>query len=467
MIKGIVTGVNIFFMYYMFIYSAIFFISTIYSMVDIQQKRIYRKNRRLIKNNNNYVPISILVPAYNEEKTIVDSVKSILNSNYKDYEIIVVSDGSTDYTPENLIKAFSLKQIVRPIRKVIECNEVISIHQGEQLINNKQIRIILICKENGGKADALNMGINVARYPIIISLDADSFLSKDALTNIVTPFIENENTIAVGGNIKVANHVKLENGEIKSIKTPKKYLAIMQMIEYYRVFLTTRVWFNSFNGNLIISGAFGAFKKQAVLNVGGYNSKSIGEDMEIVVKLHSFYKKNKKPYKIEYVSDAICWSQVPTTLSDLKSQRKRWHIGLMESLLSHKYIFLNYRYGLSCIFAFLYFLFYEMLSCVIEVVGLVFIIISISVGLINIKFMMIFIVLYFTFGLIVSVASIMLENNMFKEKLSLKIIIKLIFYSILEQVGYRQISSFYRLIGFLSYKKRGDRWQKIERTSFE
>ena len=187
---------------------------------------------------------------------------------------------------------------------------------------------------NGGKADALNMGINVAQYPLIISLDADSILQYDSLSKIIIPFMKDNRTIAVGGNIKVSNQVILERGRVIKYLKPQKFVVIMQLIEYYRVFLNTRVWLNKFNGNLIISGAFGLFRKDAVISVGGYEVNSVGEDMDLVLKLHSFHRKNRLPYRIEYEPFAVCWSQVPSTLKDLKNQRRRWQIGLMTSLLN-------------------------------------------------------------------------------------------------------------------------------------
>ncbi|MCU9812204.1 glycosyltransferase family 2 protein [Paraclostridium sp. AKS81] len=395
MLRLFVDYLNAFFLYYMFIYAIVFFISTIFAILNLNEDKRNKMylNELSLKSTDNYVPVSILVPAYNEEETICDCVESLSYVDYPEYEIIVIDDGSNDDTSNKLINKFELKKVPRPIRRLVKCKNEQFIYEG---YIKDGIKLTLVKKENGGKADALNMGINVSKYPLFISLDADSILQRDSISNIVMPFMEDDTTIAVGGSIKVANQVVLDKGKVIKVMPPKKILTIFQTIEYYRVFLTTRVWFNSFNGNLIISGAFGLFKKNAVLNVGGYDTDTVGEDMDLVVKLHSFYRKNKIKYKIKYEYKAICWSQVPEKLKDLKGQRRRWHIGLITSLNSHRYIFLNPKYGLVGIFSFLYFVVYEMFSCIIDVFGLIIILISYFSGLLNLKFLItFFIYIYF------------------------------------------------------------------------
>ncbi len=460
MLENIIDYINVAFMYYIFIYAVIFFISTIYAMISLQEAKERKKysNNIRIKNKANYIPISVLVPAYNEEETVVQCIDSLLSLDYPEYEIIVINDGSKDRTEQVIIEHFNLQKVMRPVRRLVQSKDEISIYEG-----GKKIKITLINKANGGKADALNLGINASKYPFFVSLDADSILQKDSLSNIVIPFMEDEKTIAVGGNIKVSNQVVIENSEVVKVLPPKKWIIIMQTLEYCRVFLTTRVWFNRFNGNLIISGAFGLFKKQSVINVGGYDSQSIGEDMGLVVKLHSFYRKNKLAYSIQYAPHAICWSQVPEKLKDLRGQRRRWHIGLMQSLLEHKYIFLNMTYGLIGSFSFLYYLIYEMLSCVIEIVGFVFILIAYYTGFINIQFFITFIVVYVGYSFVISMAAIILDNYIFNNMFSSKIIFKLMIFSIIECFGYRQLCSMYRLSAIFLYRKRKYDWDKIDR----
>ncbi|GAA0099768.1 glycosyltransferase family 2 protein [Paraclostridium bifermentans] len=462
MLRLFVDYLNAFFLYYMFIYAIVFFISTIFAILNLNEDKRNKMylNELSLKSTDNYVPVSILVPAYNEEETICDCVESLSYVDYPEYEIIVIDDGSNDDTSNKLINKFELKKVPRPIRRLVKCKNEQFIYEG---YIKDGIKLILVKKENGGKADALNMGINVSKYPLFISLDADSILQRDSISNIVMPFMEDDTTIAVGGSIKVANQVVLDKGKVIKVMPPKKILTIFQTIEYYRVFLTTRVWFNSFNGNLIISGAFGLFKKNAVLNVGGYDTDTVGEDMDLVVKLHSFYRKNKIKYKIKYEYKAICWSQVPEKLKDLKGQRRRWHIGLITSLNSHRYIFLNPKYGLVGIFSFLYFVVYEMFSCIIDVFGLIIILISYFSGLLNLKFLITFLFIYIFYSIIISLTAIILENYMFKYILKLSTLLKLMLFAFLESFGYRQLCSWYRITGFIGYRKRKYQWNKISR----
>ena len=409
----------------------------------------------VINNKANYIPISILVPAYNEEVTIVDSINSLLNLNYPSYEIIMINDGSKDQTVAKVISHFNLKKVSKPYRKLIPTNEALDIYEG-----NGKIKIILVDKVNGGKSDALNMGINVCSFPTFLCMDADSMLQSDALQKIVEPFLEDDQMVAVGGDVKISNNLVIDNGEILSIEKPEKVIVIFQMIEYLRVFLNSRISLNGINGNLIISGAFGLYNKQAVVNVGGYTNGLMGEDMEIIMKIHSFYLKNKISYKTSYVPDAICWTQVPEEVKVLKRQRRRWHVGLAQSLKRHRYMFLNPKYGLIGMVSFPYFLFFEYLTPFLEVIGLVTITLSFLLGIIDLNFFLFYLLVYMGFNIIVSMISIIIERYMFSSTMTNKITFQLILFSILESFGYRQIISLFRMGNIF---KKSHNWGEMTR----
>lgn len=409
----------------------------------------------VINNKANYIPISILVPAYNEEVTIVDSINSLLNLNYPSYEIIMINDGSKDQTVAKVISHFNLKKVSKPYRKLIPTNEALDIYEG-----NGKIKIILVDKVNGGKSDALNMGINVCSFPTFLCIDADSMLQSDALQKIVEPFLEDDQMVAVGGDVKISNNLVIDNGEILSIEKPEKLIVIFQMIEYLRVFLNSRISLNGINGNLIISGAFGLYNKQAVVNVGGYTNGLMGEDMEIIMKIHSFYLKNKISYKTSYVPDAICWTQVPEEVKVLKRQRRRWHVGLAQSLKRHRYMFLNPKYGLIGMVSFPYFLFFEYLTPFLEVIGLVTITLSFLLGIIDLNFFLFYLLVYMGFNIIVSMISIIIERYMFSSTMTNKITFQLILFSILESFGYRQIISLFRMGNIF---KKSHNWGEMTR----
>lgn len=275
--------VNFFFVLYLIGYSTYLFLSATVGSAILYKYRNYRKLSNRLKHEY-YVPISILVPAYNEELTVVETVKSLLELDYKLYEVIVVDDGSTDKTKEVLIDFFHMTKINRPIQKQLKSKEIKEIYETV----NQRIKVTLLVKENGGKADALNAGINAANFPYFTCMDADSMLQKDSLENIVRPILSDDRIVACGGIVRIANGLKLEEGYVNEYHLPKNILTSMQVLEYDRSFLASRILFDQFNGNLIISGAFGLFKKDIVIAAGGYDADTVGEDFELVIKLHVF-----------------------------------------------------------------------------------------------------------------------------------------------------------------------------------
>ncbi len=459
LVNNIIYYINVFFFIYMFLYAIVFFLTTMISSVNLDDFSIRKRHTSYaaLKNDINHIPASILVPAYNEEVTIVDSINSLLHLDYPEYEIIVINDGSNDNTAEVVIDYFNLKQVARPIRKLVKSKDVIEIYE-----NSEGVKIILVNKENGGKSDALNAGINISNFPLFVCVDADSMLQRDSLKKIVEPFLESDETIAVGGNIKVANAVILDNGNVVDVKSPKKWIVLFQMIEYIRVFLNSRVAFNGMNANLIVSGAFGIYKKQAVVNVGGYSHEIIGEDMEIVVKMHAFYRKNNIPYKIAYVSDAICWTQVPEKYSVLKKQRRRWHIGMGQSLKGHRFVNLNSKYGTVGLVAYPYFLLFEYITPILEILGITTIIVSYIFNIINLQFLLLYLLVYMGYNMIVSMIAVLLEKFIFGKNIPNELIGKLLFFCILESFGYRQLISIFRLGAFNPFRK--NTWGNMERT---
>ncbi|MFA6753520.1 MAG: glycosyltransferase, partial [Bacilli bacterium] len=452
--------INIFFFIYMFVYAIIFFFNTFLASLTLDDFFIRKDHMSFSKlfNETNYIPISIIVPAYNEEITIIDTIDSLLNLDYPEYEICIINDGSKDNTAKVLIEHFKLKEIRRPIRKVVTCEASVSVYES----NENKVRITLVNKKNGGKSDALNMGINISRFPLFLCIDADSILGKDSLRKVVEPFLEHYNTICSGGNVKVSNGVTFDNGKVVKVEMPRKLIAKFQFIEYLRVFLTSRVAFNRFNANLIVSGAFGLFDKQAVINVGGYTTKTIGEDMELIMKLHTYYHKNNKKYYIAYVPDAVCWTQVPESLRVLKNQRKRWHVGMGQSLKISKFMLFNPTYKTVGMLSYPYFLLFEYITPLIEILGLITILLSFIFKIINIQFFILYLLVYMGFNLIVTIVSVLLEKKMFKNTMTYSMFIKLLFFCILESFGYRQLCSLFRISAFFPTNKR--KWGNMIRT---
>ncbi len=451
-------AVGVFFLVYMIGYSTFLFLSVL-----VGSSELYKANRRRrLKNhfsNDYFVPITIVVPAYNEEITVVETVKSLLELDYRAYEIIVVDDGSRDETAQKLIDAFSMHRVSRPIRRQIVC-------QPEEFVfetRDTRVPLTVIRKKNGGKADALNMGINAANYPYFICMDADSVLQYDSLKNISQPILEKPNVVAVGGLIRLSNDVELVNCRVKKYRLPKNILACMQVLEYDRSFLASRIMFDRFNGSLIISGAFGLFKKDVVIAAGGYHNKTMGEDMELVVKLHEYCRVNHMRYSICYATDAICWTQAPERLEDLKKQRKRWHLGLFQSMVKHRKILLNPQFGAVGCVSYVYFLIYELLSPFIEIFGVLTMLLAFFMDLINVPFMVLFFMIYAVFGSVLSLTAFFSRIYTSDLRVTFSDAVKACLLCVFEITFLRFVLAWVRATAFFGYRKRKLQWGRIER----
>jgi cellulose synthase/poly-beta-1,6-N-acetylglucosamine synthase-like glycosyltransferase len=391
-------------------------------------------------------PVTIIVPAFNEDKTIAASVQSILQLNYSEYEVIVVNDGSTDKTIEVLRSAFSLVPFpeVYPIHLATE--EVKVIYRSKDHPNLK-----VIDKDNGGKADALNAGINISKYPIFCGIDADSILQRDSLFKAVQPFLEDSRVIASGGTIRIANGCRVEDGFLVDVDLPKNPLALIQITEYLRAFLFGRLGWSPLNALLIISGAFGLFKKEAVISAGGYLRETVGEDMELIVRLHRKFRKEGKPYRITFVPDPICWTEAPEDLGTIRRQRSRWQRGLSESLFSNLGLLFNLRGGIVGRIAFPFFLVFEWFGPVVELAGYIIMTLAFIFGLLSLQAFITFLMLSVGFGLLISASALFLEMKSFHIYNKPNHFFRLIMAAFMENFGYRQLNTFWRLEGLFKW----------------
>ncbi len=457
-VKLIFDAVGVLFVLYLIGYSTFLFFSVVIGATTLYNKKM--QDRLMNKfTDNYYVPITIVVPAYNEEVTVVQTVKSLLSLDYKLYEIVVVDDGSRDATSQMLIDAYNMHPVRRPIRRSIGCQMEEFIYESDE----QKVPLTLIRKKNGGKADALNMGINASQYPYFICMDADSVLQYDSLKKLVVPVLEEENVVAVGGTVRPSNDVELFEGKVKKYRLPKNILACMQLLEYDRSFLASRILFDKFNGSLIISGAFGMFKKETVIAAGGYDHGTMGEDMELVVKLHSYCLTNKIPYSIKYATDAVCWTQVPEKLGDLKKQRKRWHLGLFQTMWKHRRMMANPKYGAVGSVSYMYFLLYELLSPFIEVFGVVTMVFAYSIDLLNLPFMLLFMLIYASYNSILTLTAFFSRIQTIDLTVKFSDCMKAIMLCFFEVTTLRFIMAFVRLTAFKGYKKKRLDWGRIER----
>ena len=458
LLRTILDGINSFFLIYLIGYSTFLLITVIVGSVELYTRR-QQESMKSSFSRDYFIPISIIIPAYNEEITVVDTVRSLLSLDYRLYEIVIVDDGSKDQTAQKLIDAFSMKQVHRPIRRVVPCRRDQFVYEATV----DRISITLVRKENGGKADAINMGINTCRFPWFICMDADSALQRDSLSRIVRPILEQENVVAVGGVVRPSNGVELKNGRIVSYHIPKNLLAAMQVMEYDRSFLASRILFDKFNGSLIISGAFGLFRKDLVIEAGGYDHSTLGEDMELVVKLHEYCLGNNIPYSIRYVPDAVCWSQVPERFRDLCKQRSRWYLGLFQTMWRHKALLSHPSYGVVSVVSYVYFVVYELLSPFFELLGLATTTISYILGLLNPPFMVMLFFIYTVYGSILTLSCFFARIHTGDMRVTFQDSCKALLMSFLEICGLHWLMNYVRITAFWGYRKKKMSWGRIER----
>ncbi|MGI6249979.1 MAG: glycosyltransferase family 2 protein [Anaerolineaceae bacterium] len=407
-----------------------------------------------------YKPLSIIIPAYNEEVGIVDSIRSALNLKYPQTELIVVNDGSKDQTLQIVIEQFQMKKIRKVIKKQIKSEPILQVYQSEIHHN-----LYLIDKKNGGKADALNAGINLAKYPYFCSIDGDSILDERSLLRVMKPIImSNEEVIAAGGNIRIANGLDVQWGSVYQKNLPNKPLVLMQIIEYTRAFMMGRISLAKHNLILIISGAFSVFAKKWVVEVGGYSVQTIGEDMELVVKLHRFLQENKLDKRIEFVPDPVCWTEAPESLGILRKQRRRWHQGLIESLLKHRIMTFNPKYGKIGMISFPYFWIVECFGPLIELGGYIYMVAAFFLGKFYFEFAILLALLFILYGSVLSAFSIMLETWSVNVYSGRKNYYKLILISLTEAFWYRPLTLIWRCEAFIQVLLGRKSWGKMERV---
>lgn len=413
-------------------------------------------------------PITILAPAYGEEATCVESTQSLLALEYPDYEVLVINDGSKDRTFERMVEAFEMNEAYRMPSASIPTAPIRGIYRSSRIPN-----LWLIDKENGGKADALNVGINYSESPLFCAVDADSLLEKPALTRIVRPYVENSETVAVGGIIRIVNGSKVEDGSVTSIDMPKNLWAKFQVLEYFRAFLAGRMGWEAFNATFIISGAFGLFHRQTVVAAGGYATKrngteTVGEDIELVIRLHRYCFDQKRPYRISYVPDPVAWTECPESLKVLQRQRSRWQRGLLEATSRHIGMLFNPRYGRIGFIAFPYYFLLEGLGPIIEFLAYLYffyMLFSLPPG--AAVFITTFFLVAFALGTALSFLAISLEEISFRRYPRVRHLFELFLLSILEIFGYRQLNAWWRMHGVYTFLRGRKDWGKMERKGFQ
>jgi cellulose synthase/poly-beta-1,6-N-acetylglucosamine synthase-like glycosyltransferase len=404
-------------------------------------------------------PISILVPAFNEEATIAASVRSMLQLAYAEFEVVVINDGSKDGTLEVLKREFGLLPFPEAYRVQLHTEKVRAIYRS---VRHPNLRVI--DKENGGKADSLNAGINASRYPLFCGVDADSILQRDSLQRVVKPFLRDPTIVATGGTVRIANGCEVSGGYLNRVGLPSNPWALFQVVEYLRAFLFGRLGWSAINGMLVISGAFGIFRKDVVVEAGGYKTKSIGEDMELVVRLHRMLRAQRRTYRIEFVPDPICWTEAPEDFATLRNQRIRWQRGLGESLAANWGLMFSRNGGVPGWIAFPYMMLFEWLGPLVETGGYLFMAVAFFFGWISWQAFSVFLFVAIGLGILLSASGLLLEEMSFHIYPNVTQLFKLGVMVVLENFGYRQLNSWWRLVGLYRWARQGEaNWGAMKR----
>ena len=402
-------------------------------------------------------PVTILVPAWNEQEVIVDSVRSILRTDYPSLEVVVIDDGSTDGTLNRLITAFRLVKMDLIYRPRLTTKSLRGFYLNPRIPN-----LLVISKENGGKPDALNVGINICRTPYFCTLDADCFLERDALLRLMRPIVRSPiNTVASGGIVRILNGCEVQDGKVVKVRLPKTGIERFQVVEYLRSFLFGRTGWDLLGGTLIVSGAFAVFHRETVIDTGGFQHETVTEDMDLIVQIHRWATHHKRKIKMKFTSDPVCWTECPSTLKMLGRQRRRWQLGLCQTLWKSSEILFNGRFGAIGMISFPFHLYVEGLGAVVEFLGYFMVPLALIFGMVPVPLFVLFVVLSVVYGAFLSVGSVLLEELTYRRYPSFRELMTLLWYAVLENIGYRQLVLFYRVQGVLRFVTGFRRWEKV------
>jgi len=455
-----------FFINFVFLFTLVLFISYFgLGYFSVKKLRKYlRKNSYVDYNSVATSPlspsVSIIAPAYNESANVIDSVKTLMKLHYRNFEVIIVNDGSTDNTFELLKDTFKLKKCNYFFEYKIPCERIKGIYKSS---SQEFSKLTVVDKINGGcKADASNAGLNVCKNELVLIMDADSVIEPDSISKLVKPFLEEKKkkVIGTGGVVRIMNSCNVEDGKIKKINLPSKFLPRWQALEYTRAFLLGRMAWSQLDGLLLISGAMGLFNKEILINSGGYDPKAIGEDMEMVIRMRRYMAERNEKYEVTYIPDPLCWTEVPSDYKSLESQRARWARGLVYALRKHKVMFLNKKYGMLGLLGYPFWLFFEWLAPLLAFIGFGFTIYLAISGSINWEFFGLLYLFIYAFAIFMSSWSVLFEELTFHKYERKRDVLRLLATAFIEPLIYPMIAWF-SVKGNWEYIRGVEGWGKI------
>ena len=424
--------------------------------------RTWQLRHRRLLGSDRAPRLSVIAPAFNEEATITESVQGLLTLRYPNLEVVVVNDGSTDATLEALIREFDLHAIHPDPEPLVAHEPILGTYRSRHIEH-----LVVVDKVNGGsKADAMNAGLNAARGELVCYIDADTLIEPDALLRLAQPYIERDDVVACGGTIRIVNGSLVRAGRVVERRAPRRFLPGMQVVEYVRAFLFGRLGWNSLGGNLVISGAFGLFRRDAVAAVGGLLQETVGEDMELIMKLRRRAAERGGPGQVIFVPDPVAWTEAPERVRDLAGQRDRWQRGLADTLWRHRRVALNPRYGALGMVVYPYFLFVELLAPLIEAFGLIALPVALLLDAVNVEFAILLLLLAYGYGMLLTATSLLLEELSGLAYPRLRDRLRLLPWTALEAFGYRQMTVVWRIRGTWNYLRRREGWGRMSRAGF-
>jgi cellulose synthase/poly-beta-1,6-N-acetylglucosamine synthase-like glycosyltransferase len=412
------------------------------------------------------LPVTLIVPAYNEGAGIVPAVQAMAALRYPRYEIVVVDDGSSDDTFERLRAQFDLVEVPRVMPSEVPYrSQVLSVH----VARGTPETLTVVRKTNGGKADALNVGINLARHPLVCMVDADSLLDPDALLSVAKPFGDDPLRVAAcGGVVRIANGCKVLGGRVLHVRMPRPWLLRIQVVEYLRAFLMGRTGWSRLGGLVVISGAFGIFRRDLLVRIGGMAHDTIGEDAELVVRLHHFLRERGEDYRVIFVAEPVSWSEAPARLQVLGRQRRRWHRGIAEILSKHRRMIGNPRYGRIGLIALPYYVLFELLAPFVELSALVLLPLGLWVHAVDLDFAWRFALVAYGYGLLVSLVSLFIEEVSFHRYPRWSDLWRGVLAAVAENFGYRQLLAVWQVSGAAAaWRGRQAVWGSMHRQGFD
>jgi poly-beta-1,6-N-acetyl-D-glucosamine synthase len=410
--------------------------------------------------------ISVVAPAYNEGLNIVDNIRSLLSMRYSNYTVIVVNDGSKDDTLAKSIAAYDLEKMDFDYDMKLETKPVRGVYKSK---NPAFQKLIFVDKVNGGKADAINVGVNISDADYFACIDVDCILEADAFLKMVKPImVESEKrVVAVGGIVWLTNDSEIEGGKLLQVNAPLTYIARIQVIEYIRAFLLGRTAWAERNGLLLISGAMGLFERKLSLEIGGYNHKTVGEDMELVMRMHRVMRERKEPYLVSYAPEPLCWTEGPSSYNILGKQRNRWTRGTIDCLKMHKKMFFNYKYGIIGLLSYPYWFFGEWLAPLLEFFGLFFFTIVVILGLVNWELALLLMLFVYAFAIFFSSYALFVQELSYFKYANRKDVIKLFLTILVEPFYYHPRVVWWAVKGNYDYFiKKSHGWGEMVRTGF-